>query len=324
MSFKKYPSIENSYRQREIDTWLKYYPELANEQFVATCKIDGCNTNIWFYPNGEIKIGKKTTFIGYINQDVFFQGVNVSQLLKSNDAYLQMLNYFSKLSSDFGNVYTLYGELFGKGIQKRVNYGDGKYFRAFDLMIDEKIVSFKEFRNHFESIGDIPKADIYDLMIPKVGFFHSLEEALAFNVIFKSLLTPEGYDKDNFEEGVVIKPYNKVYTSPQGSIFYLKKKNPKFADKEGTSEKEKRPVDEGLKGLNQEFRSYINENRVLDVFSKYGTISQMSQIGDYIRYVIEDAKEDFLKDNDFTGDKSAEKIVYNCGSLILDILKKHL
>lgn len=323
MNFRKYPSIENSYRQKEIEMWLKHYPELANEQFVAPIKLDGCNLNIWFTPDGMVRLGKKSTFIGTIDQDVYFQGVNLKELFNSNDLYKMLIIAFQQMSIDTNDEITIYGELFGKGIQNRVNYGEGKYFRAFDIAVNGVFLPQSKFIVCMFKIFGVKYNNII-CSFPHEELFESLEEALNFNIVFKSLLTPDGYEKDNFEEGVVIKPWNRIYTSPQGSVFYLKKKNPKFADKEGTTQKEKRPVNESLSALNKEFKSYINENRVLDVFSKYGTISQMSQIGEYIRYVIEDAKEDFLKDNDFTGDKSAEKIVYNCGSLILDILKKYL
>lgn len=37
--FIKYPSIENSYRAKEIERWLEFAPELINEEFVITEKI---------------------------------------------------------------------------------------------------------------------------------------------------------------------------------------------------------------------------------------------------------------------------------------------
>jgi hypothetical protein len=48
------------------------------------------------------------------------------------------------------------------------------------------------------------------------------------------------------------------------------------------------------------FLPYINENRVLSVFSKEGEIQRPEQIGQYIKLVMEDAKEDFELENDLS------------------------
>ena len=40
---------------------------------------------------------------------------------------------------------------------------------------------------------------------------------------------------------------------------------------------------------------YINENRLADLFSKYGEIQSNAEIGKYIKLMLEDAKEDFLE-----------------------------
>ena len=41
--FKKFPSIENHYQQKNIDYWLRLYPELKDEDYVITEKLDGAN-----------------------------------------------------------------------------------------------------------------------------------------------------------------------------------------------------------------------------------------------------------------------------------------
>ena len=321
MNFTKYPSIENSYRQKEIDKWLEYHPEIENEEFVATAKLDGCNLSLWFYPDGEVKVAKRSQFIGTLAEDsvIHFQGVDIPKLFYSNELYREFITSFKNAAKYAKSTLTVYGELFGKGIQNRVYYGEDKYFRAFDIVEDGKFLSFEDFTGFM--LGTFDK-DYSQLIVPCIATFSSLEEALNFSPIFKSYLTPRGYDKPNFEEGVVIKPRYKVYQSPQGSMFYLKNKNPNFEDQK---EKEKKiPVDSSLLELQIEFRKYLTENRLLDLFSKYGKIETPNQIGDYIRYMIEDARTDFNKDYNFSGDTKAEKIVFNGGSIVLEMLKKFL
>ena len=77
--------------------------------------------------------------------------------------------------------------------------------------------------------------------------------------------------------------------------------------------------------LKAEFLTYINENRLESVFSKYGVIEKPQQIGEYIRYMLEDAKEDFLKDNDVSVlHKETLKEIFNAGHNIMKLLKEKL
>ena len=320
MSFTKYPSIENHYRSKEIALWLEYHPELAQDRFIAQCKVDGSNLALWFLPDGRIKVASRSNFIGYLGDDVRFQGVAITELFKSNDVHEMFVSGFTNMAQKQSKTFVVFGELFGKGIQNRIYYGPDRYWRSFDISVDGEFIAQCTFENWLIKVCG---HDGYEVIAcPQVEMFDTLEEALNFNVVFPSVLTPEGYEKPNFEEGVVLKPYYNVYQSPQGSVFYLKKKNPKFADKK--EKKEKIPVDAGLLELQTAFRSYLNENRLLDIFSKYGAIEKPSQIGEYIRYMLEDAKADFLKDYPYSGDKNADKVVFNAGTIIVDMLKEKM
>ena len=77
--------------------------------------------------------------------------------------------------------------------------------------------------------------------------------------------------------------------------------------------------------MSAEFASYLTENRVLSVFSKQGVISEPKQLGQYIKWVLEDAIIDFKKDHpDLEIDDKTAKIVFNGGHLVVMLLKKHL
>ena len=58
------------------------------------------------------------------------------------------------------------------------------------------------------------------------------------------------------------------------------------------------------------------------VFSKDGPIEDRKDIGKYIKTILADAKEDFLKDYPevATLDKAQQKTVYNVGSTIAKML----
>ena len=111
------------------------------------------------------------------------------------------------------------------------------------------------------------------------------------------------------------------------SRFLVKKKSEKFKEKESTKKlKPKEDLSSEVVNLMLEFKSYINDNRMLSAFSKEGPIERPQEMGKYIKLIIEDAKEDFLKDNvvpDSLSEKE-QKLIFNVGGLVADKLKKYL
>lgn len=326
MSFEKYPSIENHYRNKEITHWLNHHPELSNEVFIGREKLDGSNLAVYFIYDQKkddkltIKFASRNNFIGYYGEDVRFQGEEITKLFNSNNAYIKFINRFSELVKTIQKDIIVFGELYGK--LTRVKYRD-RGWRAFDIKIDGSYISQIEFEEMM-NISGLTKEEYESLICPFVAKFNSLKDAIEFNVEFDSLLTPEGFGKPNNSEGIVIKPYKKVYSKECGSVFILKKKSEKFKDSEKT-EKPKKVIDENLASLNLDFRSYINENRIIDIYSKYGEIEKPSQIGQYIIWTLEDAKADFFKDHpDYKGNKDDDKVVFNVGGMIVNMLKEKL
>lgn len=67
------------------------------------------------------------------------------------------------------------------------------------------------------------------------------------------------------------------------------------------------------------------ENRVLSIFSKHGPIQEMKQLGDYIKWIIQDAQEDFMKDNSNIELTDKElKQVFKVGADVVKLLKVNL
>jgi len=299
--FKKYPSIENSYNQKKIDRFLRDFPILKNEQYIVTEKRDGSNIQIIFTPSEKkkFKIGSRNRVL---SRDEDFN--DVWNVIKKYD---ELISYGKHLSQIHNSVVTFYGEIFGKGIQKRINYGDEKYIEIFDIAIDGELMP---------QMFLVEDPILYKYMVPVYSLLDGIQNALDF-------------EPDNFNEieGVVIKPYNEVYKSVQGKTFFLKKKNPKFEEKGNKQKKSNKPsYSEEAQNLREEFERYVNKNRVLSVFSKEGEIEDNEQIGKYIKLTLEDAKEDFFNDgfsiDNF--DKNEVKYIFNTGSKIVEILKEYL
>lgn len=309
MSFKKYSSIENSYQQKYLFKILVQHPELQNIQYIVREKIDGSNIQLYFTPNQEMQVGKRSQFIG--KDENFFDVWTVLERYRTEVQKLQ------EYADKHDVTIRLYGEIYGDGVQKRVHYGKVKSILFFDIEIAGNLLAQRSFENQMKLMS------LDWLLAPKIGLYENLNDALAVDVNFNTKLSSEA---NNASEGIVIQPYNEVmYLFKSDERFILKKKNEKFLEKENKDHKAKEPVDGSLLSILTSFRGYINENRVLNVFSKHGEIKDISEMGKYIKLIMEDAKEDFLKENEIPIlDDKAAKIVFNVGGEIARILRSKL
>ncbi len=309
MDFKKYNSIENHYSQKYLFKVLSQYPELGDIKYMVREKIDGANIQLVFTPNEPMKVGRRSAYLK--EDEAFFDIWNT--LAKYNADLLE----FSGFSAMSGKSLRLYGEIFGKGIQDRVYYGDEKYIRFFDAYVDDVLLSQKEFEALFEDM----KCE--HLLAPKITVANNLNEALNVDVNFNSKLSTK---EDNATEGVVITPYDRtVFLFSGDERLIIKKKNESFAETERKAKVPKLEFNADHLAILTNFRGYINKNRVLSVFSKHGPISSIKDMGKYIKLVQEDAKEEFLKENELPPlDDKAQKIIFNVGTDIALLLKSFL
>jgi Rnl2 family RNA ligase len=305
--FVKWPSIENSYRKKYINWFLEQYPDLANEDYVITEKIHGANLQIVIRPDAPLLAGSRNN---YIDANGSFQGALLSDVLEEHEETIRIIQDYADRT---GDTIRLYGELFGKGIQKGVNYGPRKRLRFFGVRVNEQLISYQNTGLRFISSVHL---------VPTVGFVQGLEAALAFDAGFNSHYSDED---ENICEGVVIRPYARDYFDGHGSPFMLKKKNEVFLER--AKAKKIIVVDTEVEQLRAEFQRYITEARLQSVFSKHGVIEAPAQMGDYIRLVLADAKEDFIKDFGDKAellDKKQRRAVYNVGGTIANMLKENL
>lgn len=295
--FKKYPSLENHYRVKEINWWLERFPELKDETFIIQEKLHGCNIQVVF--DGKLTLYSRRQ---KITND--FRGIR--GVIKEMGDFFDFLSIIYRVDK---KPITLYGELFGKGIQKGVDYGEGKRLLFFDMAIDFNILPQDRFLYFMKNWRKYT--------VPCLEVTTLLKNALDFDVNFSTKINPiDG----NLCEGVVIKPYIKVYKSIQGSVFYIKKKNDNF--KEKSSQKVERIIDPTVEKYSTIFKTYITDNRIESVFSQIGKIETSNQLGKYIVEILNDAKEDFLKDYDI--DKVHHRQIFNVGGLIANKLRDYL
>lgn len=306
MEFKKWCSIENSYRKKHIAWYLETFPELLKETYVITEKIHGSNFQWLIQPNKPIQAGSRNM---YLDIDGSFQGASIANLL---DAHAELLRSLQYEADDSKLTFRLFGELFGKGIGKGVDYGEAKRLLYFGLMINDVLIPFERLEEF------IPYKDT----VPVIDTVAGLDKAMSFATELNTALSDK---EDNLCEGVVIQPYGKVYQAGARSPFMLKKKNQAFEEK--TSAKTPVVVPSEVQRLNAEFVSYITDNRLQSVFSKHGEIAEPKQIGGYIRLVLDDAKADFIKDHgDAFGSMppKEQKAILNVGSCVANMLKGYL
>lgn len=325
--FKKYPKIENSYRQKNIIQWMRHFPQLYNEPVVLQEKLHGANIQFEIHPDGTMRIYSRKQFLGeimLIQNDTFtmldepheirFQKADITEIITTMPSYLKLFHKLLALAKNENSVLRAYGELCGPKIQKGVYYCDHPMIFFFDISIGGEFYSPALFYSLCYPQGDI--------VTPIISPAENVYEAIDIDIdnVLSFYDTPE-----NYIEGVVIKPCFNTYQTDRG-IFYLKKKNSKFEEKQ-KSPKERKPIDENLKRLNEEFQKYIVPNRVQSVFSKHGPIERDEDLGFYIKAVMEDAQEDFDKDfeDELSQLKKGElKTVYKVGGTVASLLKTYL
>lgn len=284
MEFKRWPKIENSYQQKYIDKFVEECPWLTRAFYIITEKIHGANIQMAFTPGAaSYQVGSRNRWLE--PGDKFFSIWEIMKQLHPTCAVIQ------KLANYTGESIRLFGEIFGGNIQKGVEYGDNKRILFFGMMENDVLASPMGFEQLMCYLGWHGMTGTR--VVPILAHVQGLEAALAFESEGITRLGPLGV-QDNIREGIVIQPEFRVAQSHKGNHFLLKCKNEKFKEKAHAPKPS--IVDPLLDAWQHIFTRYVCDARVQSVFSKYGLIQEATQIGEYIRWVLQDAKEDFLMD----------------------------
>lgn len=288
IQFTKFPSLENTYRQKEID---KIQSMMIQDKWVVTEKVHGANFSFWVTKDDtgsiNIKCAKRS---GWIEEDEKF--FNYKSVLEK---YCPMLE---KLRGDVLSDFVVYGEIYGGNIQNGMCYTLEQDFVAFDMRwIEESGVLSVP----LDKLTVLTLDKDYQIpVVPLIGVYDTFEEALAVEESFISkLLRPDfdGKDVHKEAEGVVIEPNNPVF-EPNGSRVYLKKKTKRFLEKGGKPTiKHKSPVvvQESVKNKLEEATVFLNRNRFDSVVSKIGEVN-IKDIGKVMGLLTQDIVVDMEKD----------------------------
>lgn len=300
MKFKKYSSIENSYRQKEVNSIQIHFPK---ETFIVTEKIHGANFS--FHVNSEgVRCAKRTAFIGEDALAGFYSSDVVYNRYK--ESAKKVYQEFIKDNPDIVSV-SIYGELFGgsyphpdvekldvKRVQKKVYYNNDVDFLMFDIY-----VTFSSGNGEFVDMNYLPYIEeITEFKNVPVLFKGTLAECLEYENEYPSKV-PSMYGLPEIEgntcEGNVIKPIDHC-VFPNGSRVILKNKNASFREKAEMKQiKIPDPLPEHVIRLQKEGYKYITDNRLSNVLSKYGTVDQ-KEFGKLLGALSKDVIEDFIKD----------------------------
>lgn len=220
----KYCSIEN--QGAKVND---YYNEIiqaagnVDDTWIILEKIHGSNLGI--NRNGIQSRNKILT-----REDKFFS---------LNKIWDTLIDKFQKLTEEEQQSYTIFGELFGGNfdhpdvprvgvaqVQKGVSYGPDIYFFAFDVKNNGQYLPYPEAIKIFERCG------FEYCRILQEGTF---AECIAFDVENFASTIPAALGlpaplRNQWAEGVIIKPKNAEYRTPKGSRIILKKKRSNFEE----------------------------------------------------------------------------------------------
>lgn len=338
MNFKKYNSIENSY---QLDFLSKIKEQgYDNQEYVIQEKVHGAN--ICFITNGiDIISAKRTELI--LDDENFYNSKSVKKRYEK-----KILQLFKLISDKFNGVsqIILFGELFGGVyphanvkkistavfVQKGVYYSPNNDFYAFDILVNnEQYLDTDTINNLFETVGFI---------YAKTLFRGSLNDCLQYPNSFQSQI-PQWLGLPNLEqnicEGVVIRPVQPCFFK-NGSRVLIKNKNKKWTENNNYIDKsilksllsQQEILSDNAQILCEEIAKYITENRLQNVISKIGTITQ-KDYGKLLGLYCKDTLEDFLKTNiteyeqlEKFESKAVKKFLNtNAGNLITNYLKNN-
>ena len=297
MEFKKFNSIENSYRTKFLNKIVE--EGHGNKEYVVTEKIHGANFSFWV-DDFKIATGKRSG----LNGDK--ENFNGSQgLVKKYYSHLRALFEYVKTDRNAKEV-AIFAEIFGGGynhkevqrdihatrVQKGVEYCPQNAVVCYDLMIDGILQDVDECNRLLDLFG-IPRAETL--------FRGSLEDCLKYpnkyiTTIPKLLGLPE--IADNVCEGNVIRPSQATYLW-SGERLILKNKNEKFKEKQDEPKRLKdtpKGLTDDAKAVLEQALTYLNDNRLRNVLSKLGAI-EPGDFGKIMGNLTHDLMEDFSKDH---------------------------
>lgn len=291
MEFRKFSSIENSYRKAEVDRIVMDGHATLDVQWYALEKIHGANFSFWASEDG-VKTAKRS---GFIDPNENFYSSHVLEK-KYSDKVQEMRKHFG------AELLVIYGEICGgsgdgyRQVQTEVYYFDDIEFMAFDVFVDGKALSVSDGIDICNQFGIK-----YVPVISDGTFF----EMINISPDFDSFVSGR---EDNKAEGTVVVSDMPLYTRTGRAR--LKNKSEAFSEKKSRNGKTVRvykDLSEAQLEVIETLSSYITEARLRNVLSKFGTVTHKDFgkiMGEYAIDALEDAKKD--EGRDFKADLEQE------------------
>lgn len=292
MEFIKYSSIENSYRQKFLDCIVS--EGLSGGEWVVLEKAHGANFSFYVNKNKPVQAAKRNEFVGrngcFYNQQILVEEYankmrNVLNVLNAKEAifYCEIFGG-SYLHKDVPPVQN------SSKVQKGVQYCPQNEILVYDILVDGTFLDARKVVN---------LCDHYHIPYLKILFSGSMEECLSYSNEFQT--TIPGYFnlppiENNICEGVVIKPVQAKFLGG-GSRVILKNKNSKFSEKQKETKAASIPLDEELQKVAGNLFVYITENRLRNVLSHAGEVTN-KDFGKILGAFNKDIFEEFQKEND--------------------------
>lgn len=218
---------------------------------------------------------------------------------------------------------TIYGELYGNTINKRIDYKKPVDFKIFAACyVNEDGTRGHQFT--LQEIDDMLKAT--QCSIQTVNWFYI--DHFDLDKIKETLDLNHKTDESNsgMREGYVISFIEDLpeYEDYDSVVYRIKYKHENFEDSVRTAvpkvlSEEQQALENYITQMHIAFKQYaLNDNRIIDMISKIGLPKTQINAGKLAACVLNDAKEDFLKDNtiDDKLDKKSIKRVFNLGDTL--------
>lgn len=197
---REYPKIDNLYKRNPEKKSELLVGKFTRPEFSliyawdTTEKVDGTNVQLKFHKvfNGSFDYNGRTERAQFtIGQENFLEELGDSVRGK-------VLNTINAFGLD---TLTIYGELYGPKIQAGGNYSDDLHFRAFDMLVNDKVwLSPEDVRKNTEYFGLEE--------VPSLGTMTTDQIFLVVSGGFKSTFARNTeYDA----EGVIAKPPFNLY-----------------------------------------------------------------------------------------------------------------
>ncbi|HQO94141.1 MAG TPA: RNA ligase family protein [Bacilli bacterium] len=302
MSWKKYPSIENSSRMKFVDKIKEF--GYHTQEWCVTEKIDGQNFSFIVSEDG-IKLAKRSSIVEYGELK------NFPGMKEYFDSHVENFkSMFNRLTVEDPSISTVvvYGENYGgkyihpdvpcnnqtKKVQGRVQYIPHNSFIAYDLAV----VTDNIFRyvNYDFAVEVFRQSGIdYIPVLYRGTLDECLEYPNKFNTTIPLLFKLPEID-ENICEGVVIKPIEPIFFS-SGERVILKNKNEVFSERKKTGDNSKNQLKntEEVTLVLEHLKEFITENRLKNIISHLGTVGE-KDFGILMKDFTNDILTDYCKE----------------------------